>query len=384
MTDKTELEFNALFSDDEKFKHLFTKEELETFALEKSKSVPFKKSSGRWDPFGLECMAILLNKIPGTEAQRKQLRLAPLISKPSWLAALNTPKIENAEDPAPTPDEHVERLPAYEAPPPLVIKDYSIPDTKNKPVTINESLAHPEPAANTILPFKFDAEAFDRKVHEAQTPDNVVIKEPRKSNKGSDPYNITVQAGELNSVLSKAMPFFPSEESLLPQPKIGYVPTEEAKPWLNRLAVSEQVAFDNHIKNVMSVNPLHAAKLMRLKGFESKYVGVIRTPEMAENHLVICLNKAEDPGGWSDSNHQQTVKAQGMLESALQKESNAAQRARWQRYIFECREAWKDAIVYRTNQMEILNEQVKAAHATYKEAKELSFNEYVAMIESGE
>jgi hypothetical protein len=289
-------------------------------------------------------------------------------NKPSWLAALNTPKIENAEDPAPTPDEHVERLPAYEAPPPLVIKDYSIPDC---PVTINESLAHPEPAANTMLPFKFDAEAFDRKVHEAQE----AISDPVVTSFCAIPEPINI---------SNAMPFFPSEESLLPQPKIGYVPTEEAKPWLSRLAVSEQVAFDNHIKNVMAVNPLHAAKLLRLKGFESKYVGVIKTPEMAENHLVICLNKAEDPGGWSDSNHQQTVKAQGMLESALQKETNAAQRARWQRYIFECREAWKDAIVYRTNQMEILNEQVKATHAAYKEAKELSFNEYVAMIESGE
>jgi hypothetical protein len=285
-------------------------------------------------------------------------------NKPSWLAALNTPKIEEAEDPAPTPEEHVERLPTYEAPPPLVIKDYSIP---NKPVTVDESLAHHEPAVNTMLPFKFDAEAFDRKVHESVS-NHVVSPIPEQV---EQKVNIT-----------NAMPFFPSEESLLPQPKIGYVQTEEAKPWLNRLAVSEQVAFDNHIKNVMAVNPLHAAKLLRLKGFESKYVGLIRTPEIAENHLVICLNKGEDPGGWSDSNHQQTIKAQGMLESALQKESNAAQRGRWQRYIFECREAWKDAIVYRANQMEILNEQVKAAHATYKEAKELSFNEYVAMIES--
>jgi hypothetical protein len=316
-------------------------------------------------------------------------------SKPSWLAALNTTKIEDAEDPAPTPDEHVERLPTYEAPPPLIIKDYSVLD---KPVTINESLAHPEPAVNTLLPFQFDAEAFDRKVHESASNPVVIDEEYKKHLLSGNKFELNqefntidenqsvhaVSAIPSHELALKAMPFFPNEESLLPQPKLGYVPTEEAKPWLSRLAVSEQVSFDNHIKNVISVNPLHAAKLLRLKGFESKYVGVIRTPEMAENHLVICLNKAEDPGGWSDSNHQQTIKAQGMLESALQKESNAAQRGRWQRYIFECREAWKDAIVYRTNQMEILNEQVKATHAAYKEAKELSFNEYVAMIESGE
>lgn len=425
-------------------------------------------------------------------------------NKPSWLAALNTPKIEPAADPSPTKEEHVEQLPQYDAPPPL---DLSIPPS----------------TPNTKLPFTFDAAAFEASIGKDVEPsavvdqdivvkaavdpgykENLLVQDKvRHQMSGADiaskvtqtaqevqqtmlyphvvnPVEITYRDGLLevldeeykdhllskdkvqlnqefgllgrrdcehvgqgfNNVLNYGghheldgpgeedgpwapgwaerfgqshgnpeldadaakleglfgpgtagltlddiappLPFLPNEEALLPEPKAGLGPREEAKPWMTNLTVTEQIAFDAHVKAVLGINPLHAAKLIRLKGFESKYVGTINTAEKAENHIVICVNNAEDPGGWEDSGHQAAIRAQHLLETTIKKQEKATQRARWQRYIIECREAWKDAIVYRNLQREVLEEAVKRAHIQYTDAKKMTFQEYLMMIEEAE
>ena len=367
--------------------------------------------------------------------------------KPSWLAALNTPKIEPAMDPSPTKEEHVEQLPQYEAPPPL---DLSIPPKHVEPVT--------------KLPFVFDAVAFEASIGKDVEPSavvdqDIVVKvashvDPEykdhlltqdkvrhqmfggfdhddgpgeedgpwapgwfeRSGQTHGSPELDEDAAKLEGLfgpgssgptletfgfntkplpvaqtvargtrdLDAAMPFLPNEESLLPEPKVGLGPREEAKPWMVNLTVTEQIAFDAHVKAVLGINPLHAAKLIRLKGFESKYVGTINTAEKAENHIVICTNNGEDPGGWEDSGHQAAVRAQHLLENTIKKQEKATQKARWQRYILECREAWRDAIVYRNLQKEVLEEAVKRAHTQYTDAKKMTFQEFLIMIQESE
>lgn len=329
-------------------------------------------------------------------------------NKPSWLAALNTPKIEPAADPSPTKEEHVEQLPQYDAPPPL-------------------NLSIPPSTPNTKLPFTFDAAAFEASIGTDVEPSAVVdqdivvkaavdkVERNQSFGKlGSDAHKLYSQpcnwsglgthgSAELDADAAKLeglfgpgtagltlddiappLPFLPNEEALLPEPKAGLGPREEAKPWMTNLTVTEQIAFDAHVKAVLGINPLHAAKLIRLKGFESKYVGTINTAEKAENHIVICVNNGEDPGGWEDSGHQAAIRAQHLLETTIKKQEKATQRARWQRYIIECREAWKDAIVYRNLQREVLEEAVKRAHIQYTDAKKMTFQEYLMMIEEAE
>lgn len=355
-------------------------------------------------------------------------------NKPSWLAALNTPKIEPAADPSPTKEEHVEQLPQYDAPPPLDLSPKAI---EPKAVT-----------PNTKLPFTFDASAFEASIGTDVEPsavvdqDIVVKADPEykehlltsekvsihqefdslnqpvqlisRAFRSQDGYaekvyknavfgrlghgspELDADAAKLESLagegaagltlddIAPPLPFLPNEEALLPEPKAGLGPREEAKPWMANLTVTEQIAFDAHVKAVLGINPLHAAKLIRLKGFESKYVGTINTAEKAENHIVICVNNGEDPGGWEDSGHQAAIRAQHLLETTIKKQEKATQRARWQRYIIECREAWKDAIVYRNLQREVLEEAVKRAHIQYTDAKKMTFQEYLMMIEEAE
>lgn len=344
-------------------------------------------------------------------------------NKPSWLAALNTPKIEPAADPSPTKEEHVEQLPQYDAPPPL-------------------NLSIPPSTPSTKLPFTFDAAAFEASIGTDVEPSAVVDQDivvkatvdseykdhllvqdkirhqmfggfghedgpgeedgpwapgwAERFGQSHGSPELDADAAKLEGLfgpgtagltlddIAPPLPFLPNEEALLPEPKAGLGPREEAKPWMTNLTVTEQIAFDAHVKAVLGINPLHAAKLIRLKGFESKYVGTINTAEKAENHIVICVNNGEDPGGWEDSGHQAAIRAQHLLETTIKKQEKATQRARWQRYIIECREAWKDAIVYRNLQKEVLEEAVKRAHIQYTDAKKMTFQEYLMMIEEAE
>lgn len=201
--------------------------------------------------------------------------------------------------------------------------------------------------------------------------------------KGLEPGSYTCQLNDKLEMVN-VMPFLPNEEALLPEPKVGLEDREvlSSESWLGLITPTESIAYDNHTALVMQSNPLHAAHLIRLKGFKSKYLqAIITTPEMAEEHIRVAIVRGEDPGGWDNSDHRRITQAQGLIARGFEVKAKAEARQRHRLYVQQTRNAWKQAVEYRKSALEILDTDVANKKETFQLARDMSFNEYMARFE---
>ena len=308
----------------------------------------------------------------------------PNTNPPPWLKALNNSAlpvshIEQAEAPSPTPDEHVEPLFQYDAPPPLVLNTQ--PAATPQPDTVTES--NSTQPNSTALPFAFDAVAFAATVESADDKpiqfDSPATTEPR-FNFGSVPKDLP--PGIYNATIDEQMQVKPIAPIAVPptwnQPAEPVVtdPVPVAAPWLAGMSTPAVIAFDNHIQAVLAVNPAHAAILLRLKGWRSPYVGILDTPDKAEQHIKICYQKNEPVGGWEDRGQQVARRAELMLNEELARQRQQTLKHEHREFVNAARKAWKDAIEERRTQLELADIKVAALHESFKQAKELTFEEW--------
>lgn len=191
--------------------------------------------------------------------------------------------------------------------------------------------------------------------------------------------------GLFNAIPELPAPFLPNTEALLPEPKVGLEGREKVEPdWLNTLTPSESIAFDNHIELMLQTNPVHASHLLRLKAFASRHIGVIRTPEQAEEHIRVCQLRGEDIGGWEDNTHARIRQAQEQLIRAARQKARDEARVRYRQHINKARDAWKEAIAQRKELLERQDSIVKNLHEAYNTTKAMSFEEYCARLEAEE
>lgn len=207
-----------------------------------------------------------------------------------------------------------------------------------------------------------------------------------KDPKGLEPGTYTTQLNDKLELVN-VMPFMPNEEALLPEPKIGLEDREvlSSESWLGLMTPTESIAYDNHTTLVMQSNPLHAAHLIRLKGFRSKYFQeIITTPERAEEHIRVAIVKGEDPGGWDNSDHRRVKQAQQLIAKGFEVKAKQEARQRHRLYIQQTRDAWKQAVEYRKSALEILDTDVANKKETFQLARDMTFNEYMARFEPGD
>ena len=201
--------------------------------------------------------------------------------------------------------------------------------------------------------------------------------------KGLEPGTYSAQLDN-NLNIVNVMPFMPNDEALLPEPALGLEGREvlSSETWLGLMSPTESIAYDNHTDLVMQSNPLHAAHLIRLKGFKSKYLrAIITRPEMAEEHIRVAIVRGEDPGGWDNSDHRRIKQAQELIAKGFEVKAKAEARQRHRLYIQQTREAWKQAVEYRKSALEILNTDVSNKKEAFQLARDMSFNEYMARFE---
>lgn len=288
-------------------------------------------------------------------------------NRPPWLKELNnskpTPGTEPAESVEAGEDEHVEPLFQYEAPPPLVFATQ--PAAAPQPDTVTESNSTPLNA--TALPFAFDAAAFAATVESAEDKpiqfDSPSPTEPRFN------FNPPVIDKPITPIAVPANWNQPAEPVVTD-------PVPVAAPWLAGMSTADVIAFDNHIQAVLAVNPAHAAILLRLKGWRSPYVGLLDTPDKAEQHIKICYGRKEDLGGWENRGQQVLKKAETMLNEELTRQRQQTLKHEHREFVNAARKAWKDAIEERRTQLELADIKVAALHEAFKQAKELTFEEW--------
>lgn len=288
-------------------------------------------------------------------------------NRPPWLKELNnskpTPGTEPAESVEAGEDEHVEPLFQYEAPPPLVFATQ--PAAAPQPDTVTESNSTPLNA--TALPFAFDAAAFAATVESAEDKpiqfDSPSPTEPRFN------FNPPVIDKPITPIAVPANWNQPAEPVVTD-------PVPVAAPWLAGMSTADVIAFDNHIQAVLAVNPAHAAILLRLKGWRSPYVGLLDTPDKAEQHIKICYGRKEDLGGWENRGQQVLKKAETMLNEELTRQRQQTLKHEHMEFVNAARKAWKDAIEERRTQLELADIKVAALHEAFKQAKELTFEEW--------
>lgn len=187
-----------------------------------------------------------------------------------------------------------------------------------------------------------------------------------------------------SGIAVNVMPFMPNEEALLPEPALGLEGREvlSSETWLGLMSPTESIAYDNHTDLVMQSNPLHAAHLIRLKGFKSKYLrAIITRSEMAEEHIRVAILRGEDPGGWDNSDHRRIKQAQELIAKGFEVKAKAEARQRHRLYVQQTRETWKQAVEYRKSALEILNTDVSNKKEAFQLARDMSFNEYMARFE---
>lgn len=298
-------------------------------------------------------------------------------NRPSWLKELNnskpTPGTEPVESISASEDEHVEPLFQYDAPPPLNIGSGSYP--KNPPENFadaynrhfNETESNLTQPNTTALPFAFDAAAFAATVESADDKpiqfDSPAPTEPR--------FNFSQPAID-KPIAPIAVPANWNQ----PAEPVVTDPVPVAAPWLAGMSTPDVIAFDNHIQAVLAVNPAHAAILLRLKGWRSPYVGILDTPDKAEQHIKICYGRKEDLGGWEDRGQQVAKRAELMLNEELARQRQQTLKYEHREFVNAARKAWKDAIEERRTQLELADIKVAALHETFKQAKELTFEEW--------
>lgn len=288
-------------------------------------------------------------------------------NRPPWLKELNNSKPPPGTEPAESveagEDEHVEPLFQYEAPPPLVFATQ--PAAAPQPDTVTESNSTPLNA--TALPFAFDAAAFAATVESAEDKpiqfDSPSPTEPRFN------FNQPVIDKPITPIAVPANWNQPAEPVVTD-------PVPVAAPWLAGMSTADVIAFDNHIQAVLAVNPAHAAILLRLKGWRSPYVGLLDTPDKAEQHIKICYGRKEDLGGWENRGQQVLKKAETMLNEELTRQRQQTLKHEHREFVNAARKAWKDAIEERRTQLELADIKVAALHEAFKQAKELTFEEW--------
>ena len=304
-------------------------------------------------------------------------------NRPPWLKELNnskpTPGTEPAESVEAGEDEHVEPLFQYDAPPPLILATQTA--AAPQPDTVIES--NSTPLNSTALPFAFDAAAFAATVASADDKpiqfDSPAPTELR-FNFGSIPKDLP--PGIYSATIDEQTQVKPIAPIAVPanwnQPAEHVVndPVPVVAPWLAGMTTPAVIAFDNHIQAVLVVNPAHAALLLRLKGWKSPYVGLLDTPDKAEQHIKICYQKNEPVGGWEDKGQQVLKKAELMLNEELARQRVQTLKHQHREFVNAARKAWKDAIEDRRTQLDLANIKVAALHEAFKQAKELTFEEW--------
>ena len=313
-------------------------------------------------------------------------------NRPPWLKALNNqaapaPHTEPAAAPSPASDEHVEALPAYDAPPHLVFSNdaqmqqdleqdaakligFGMDPISGQPLD-SETVSH------TALPFTFDAAAFAEAITisngkafdmEQEWP---VFGFSKPSSELIKPDKIA-----LNKVFG---PIAVPANWNQPAEPVVIDPVPVTAPWLAGMGTANVIAFDNHIKAVLAVNPAHAAILLRLKGWRSPYVGLLDTPDKAEQHIKICYGRKEDLGGWENRGQQVAKRAETMLNEELARQRQQTLKHEHREFVNAARKAWKDAIEERRTQLELADIKVSSLHEAFKQAKELTFDEWRVM-----
>ena len=283
-------------------------------------------------------------------------------NRPPWLKELNnskpTPGTEPAESVEAGEDEHVEPLFQYDAPPPLVLGTQ--PASAPQPDTVIES-------NSTALPFAFNAAAFAATVESADD----------KPIQFDSPAPTELRFNFSQPAIDKpiALIAVPANWNQPAEPVVTD-PVPVAAPWLAGMSTPDVIAFDNHIQAVLAVNPAHAAILLRLKGWRSPYVGLLDTPDKAEQHIKICYGRKEDLGGWEDRGHQVARRAELMLNEELARQRQQTLKHEHREFVNAARKAWKDAIEERRTQLELADIKVAALHESFKQAKELTFEEW--------
>lgn len=323
---------------------------------------------------------------------------------PPWLKALNNqaapaPHTEPAAAPSPASDEHVEALPAYDAPPPLVFsndaqmqQDLEQDATKLIGFGIDPISGQPldsETVSHTALPFTFDAAAFAESITSSNSKAFDIEQEWPVfgfSKPSSEPIATHVDPGyrypdgtiepdkiARNKVFGPVA--VPANWNQPAEPVVND-PVPVTAPWLAGMGTANVIAFDNHIKAVLAVNPAHAAILLRLKGWQSPYFGLLDTPEKAEQHIAHCYHKQVDVGGWQDKGHAAIKKAEALLTEELARQELLTLRHKYREFVEAARKEWKAAIEYRRQQVDLLNLEVANKHEAFKVAKELTFEEW--------
>ena len=318
---------------------------------------------------------------------------------PPWLKALNnqaapTPHTEPAASPSPASDEHVEALPAYEAPPPLVFSNdaqmqQALEQDAAKLIEfgINPVSGQPldsETVSHTALPFTFDAAAFAEAITsssgkafdmEQEFPVFGFSKPAPTVADDLPPGIYTATIDEQMQVKPIAPIAVPANWNQPAKPVVND-PVPVTAPWLAGMGTANVIAFDNHIKAVLAVNPAHAAILLRLKGWQSPYFGLLDTPEKAEQHIAHCYHKQVDVGGWQDKGQAAIKKAETLLNEELARQELLTLKHKHREFVEAARKEWKAAIEYRRQQTDLLNLEVANKHEAFKVAKELTFEEW--------
>lgn len=323
------------------------------------------------------------------------------INPPSWLKTLNksapVAHVEPAAAPSPSQDEHVEPLPVYEAPPPLILNTPTpaapaVTEPNSNQVDSEQvvSTAHASPDASTALPFAFDAVSFAASAHAAEDKP-IQFDSPAPMFGFSMPATVPAElepgiyAAKLDDNLQVIEPklIAPPPEWLKPEYVVNKDdPVPVTTPWLANMSTADVINFDNHIQAVLAVNPAHAALLLRLKGWKSPYVGLLDSPELAEKHIQICYGKGEDVGGWQTKAQEVVKRAELMLTGELERQRLVTLKLQHREFVEAARKAWKEAIEERRTQTELLNIKVSSLHEAFKQAKELTFDEWRAMNEA--
>ena len=308
-----------------------------------------------------------------------------MLNRPPWLKTLNNSAlpvahIEQAEAPSPAPDEHVESLPTYEAPPPLVLGfDVQMQQALEQDAAkligfgmdpISGQPLDSETNSSTALPFAFDAADFAEAIASPNGKAFQLEQEwPVFGFSSPEPIDDHVQVKPIGPVAVPANWNQPAEPVVTD-------PVPVAAPWLAGMSTADVIAFDNHIQAVLAVNPAHAAILLRLKGWRSPYVGLLDTPDKAEQHIKICYGRKEDLGGWENRGQQVAKRAETMLNEELARQRVQTLKHQHREFVNAARKAWKDAIEERRTQLELADIKVAALHEAFKQAKELTFEEW--------
>ncbi len=182
----------------------------------------------------------------------------PNTTPPPWLKALNNSALpvahnEQAEAPSPAPDEYVEPLFQYEAPPPLQLSQ--APDAP-QPDTVIES-------NSTALPFTFNAADFEEAI---KSPTGKAFDMEQEWPVFGFNVPADLPPGIHTAKLDKPIaPIAVPADWNQPVEPVVNDPVPVKAPWLAKMSTPDVIAFDNHIQAVLKVNPAHAAILLRLR-----------------------------------------------------------------------------------------------------------------------